>query len=587
MAIGHGVIVGGYGLATLLGVALGVVVWRHRDRRGTIPLAICLFATALYSGSLFVASVADSFAVSRLMIRVLFIGITTSIATLFVFLVEYTGREHLVTRRTIAALAIEPIVVVGLAFTNPRNVFIEAFEPNAAAVTGLEVTWGPAAAVHTLYSYLLLVTASVLVLEFLYRSRSVYRGQAAALLGATIVPALANLAYLTEMFPFDPMPIGYLVSGALLTVAIFRYQLVDVVPIARDRVLDTVSDAVFVVDREDRVIDCNPVGRELLAELDDSPIGTGVDALFADIPELREEYSDLTEAPVEAERELALMGGHFHVQVTPIEDGRDRHVGWLFIVRDITERKRRETKLKRQNKRLERFADLVSHDLRNPLTVADGYVDLARETGDTDHLEEVERAHERMETIIDDVLALAREGEAVTDPEPVDLGSLAEQAWANVDTGDAALSIEGTTTLLGDGTRLLRLLENLFRNSIEHGRPVDDPEGVDEPRGADDSREPPMTVSVGVIGTSPNYGFYVADDGRGLPDDHERVFEEGYTTDAEGTGFGLSIVEEISTAHGWTVDACESEDGGARFEFTGIETVDAAARTESTTATTD
>jgi PAS domain S-box-containing protein len=405
----------------------------------------------------------------------------------------------------------------------------------------------------------------VIIAELLYNSRALYRGQAGALLGATTLPVLLNAIHIFDIFgeiPFDTTPIGFILSGTLYAIAIVRYRLVDIVPIARDRVLDTVSDAVFVIDTHDRLIDINPVGREMLEEIDDSPIGASLDSLLEEIPELRDEYRELTARPVETERELALFGGHYHVRATPIEDGRDHHAGWLLVVRDITERKQREAQLRRQNERLEQFADLVSHDLRNPLNVATGYLDLAREAeDDEEHLDRIEQSHERMDTIIEDVLTLAREGAEVTDPEPVPLAAIAERAWNGVATGSATIVIDADVTILADPDRTTRVLENLFRNSLEHGTERD--------AGAD------IEITVGTFADAPDgsvVGFYVADDGVGIPtSERDQVFEGGYTTNADGTGFGLSIVNEIATAHGWTTAVTESETGGARFEFRGVE----------------
>ena len=208
----------------------------------------------------------------------------------------------------------------------------------------------------------------------------------------------------------------------------------------------------------------------------------------------------------------------------------------------------RERELTRQNDRLEQFASVVSHDLRNPLNVAEGRLEMARAEHGSEHLEAVEKAHGRIEALIDDLLALARQGEAVTDPEPVALTGLLEGCWGNVRTDDAALVVGGDPTIRADRSRLKQLFENLFRNAVEHGG-----DGV--------------TVTVGPLAD----GFYVEDDGPGIPDDErDTVFDAGYSTDPEGTGFGLSIVEEITEAHGWTVRAAEGSDGGARFEITGV-----------------
>ena len=212
----------------------------------------------------------------------------------------------------------------------------------------------------------------------------------------------------------------------------------------------------------------------------------------------------------------------------------------------------RTAELERQNDRLEEFAGVVSHDLRNPLEVARGRTELAREECDSDHLAAVERAHDRMTALIDDLLTLAREGDPVTDAEPVDLGRVVGSCWRTVDTVDATLRNEAEGMILADEGRLRQLLENLIRNAIEHGG-----EGV----------------SV-TVGTLPD-GFYVADDGPGIdPDRREEVFDAGHSTSQSGTGFGLRIVEQVADAHGWSVRAVESEAGGARFEVTGVESVD-------------
>ncbi|MFD1645544.1 histidine kinase N-terminal 7TM domain-containing protein [Haloarchaeobius litoreus] len=228
--------------------------------------------------------------------------------------------------------------------------------------------------------------------------------------------------------------------------------------------------------------------------------------------------------------------------------------GIVLNSRDVTDRKRRERELERTNERLDEFASVVSHDLRNPLTVGNGYLQAAKE-GDMAALEVVEETHERMERIVDDALELARQGDTVEQTDAVELTTVARRAWATVETGDAVLQFDGEGTVSADRDRLRRLFENLFRNCVEHGTTdegaVTVTVGFEHEEDADDA-----TVA----------RFYVADDGLGIPaDQRERVFESGVTTNDEGTGFGLAIVESIARAHGWSVTAEESETGGARF----------------------
>jgi len=254
--------------------------------------------------------------------------------------------------------------------------------------------------------------------------------------------------------------------------------------------------------------------------------------------------------------------------------------GIIGVARDITERKRRQNQVRRQNERLEEFASVVSHDLRNPLSVARGHLDLA---GDGEHVTAAEEAVVRMSEVIDDVLTLAQEGQTDVDAEPVELEGVVRKAWATA--GDPAGDLQVAdlpATVLADELRLRRLFENLFRNAVEHGSTSPDSDG--EQNAADDAADPdPPTVTAGGIDDHPpatndptreerRVGFYVADDGPGVPaDERERVFEPEYSSDDDGTGLGLPIVRSIADAHGWQVAVTDSEDGGARFEVTSVE----------------
>ncbi|WP_396612420.1 response regulator [Haloferax sp. S1W] len=273
-------------------------------------------------------------------------------------------------------------------------------------------------------------------------------------------------------------------------------------------------------------------------------------------------------------------------------------------------RQRREHELQRQNERLEEFASVVSHDLRNPLNVAKGFVELASEEGDVSYLDRAIDGLTRMDTLLNDVLTLARQGRKVGDTEPVSIEQVAERAWKAVETGDAELVVEdGLGSAQADQGRLQQAFENLFRNAVEHGSVESSEESVtaltngssdraveigssgeavesgsagtnaEANRAAEhatdtsppdnavsDSSERKTVVRVGPTGT----GFYVADNGPGIPeDDRDTVFEHGHTTSESGSGFGLSIVESIVEAHGWeiTATAPEPDLGGARFEF--------------------
>ncbi|MFC6955009.1 PAS domain S-box protein [Halorubellus litoreus] len=216
------------------------------------------------------------------------------------------------------------------------------------------------------------------------------------------------------------------------------------------------------------------------------------------------------------------------------------------ITRNVTDRVERERQLRQQNERLDEFAGVISHDLRNPLTIAQGRAALLAEESDSDHLDPLREALERMGAIVEDTLMLARQGDTISETKAVSLTDIVGKCWATVDTEDATIEIVDEMTLQGDPDRLRHVFENLFRNAIEHG-------------GAD------VTVRVG---RHDERGLYVEDDGPGIPVEmREDVFEPGESSAPDGTGFGLTIVKRIVEAHGWEVSVSDGTDGGTRFEF--------------------
>lgn len=224
--------------------------------------------------------------------------------------------------------------------------------------------------------------------------------------------------------------------------------------------------------------------------------------------------------------------------------------GVVVNSREVTARRHREETLRRQKERLDEFASVVSHDLRNPLNVISGRIELAKETGDLENLEPAIQATERMNQLVDELLTLARQGQSLGEISGVSLEDAAEEGWSMVDTHQGTLEIDDAEVRIeADRSRLSELFGNLFRNAVDHS------EGA-------------VTVRVGTTGD----GFYVEDDGPGIPEsERAQVFDRGYSTDSRGTGLGLAIVREIATAHDWEIDVTTGSGGGARFEITGVE----------------
>jgi PAS domain S-box-containing protein len=600
----------------------------------------------------------------------LYIGYLGSSMSLFAFALSYTGRQHLLTRRNVTFLALVPFVAVLLAATNWYHHLLwtaELTQTNGGLY--LERQFQPLFIAIYLFQTVPNLVSLGLLGRMALGSETVYRGQALVVTSGAILVLTAGVIYVLEVNIFfernvDLIPAAFAAMGLMYSYAVFEFDLLDLVPVARDTVVENMRDGFVVLDTDDRIVDLNPAARTILQEegvLVGEPVTTAmprIDALLAKhehgnqvedefdveidgqqrflivtVTSLYEDgdligrlllFRDITERRSVQKRYQALtenstdlifvldpegtityaspsVGNLLSVSPDDIvgEDGfqfvhdedREEIVGefervredpdamlrveyrvadadgeWRYLegvgrnlldnqfvqgivinARDITERKDRERELERTNEQLEQFASVVSHDLRNPINVARGHLDLVRETGSEQSIEEVDVSLDRMETIIEDVLTLARQGQSIGETEIVSVVRIAEDAWSHVDTVEATLEITGDQSIEADPDRLLQLFENLFRNAIEHGR-------------AD------VTVTVGTSGE----GFYVADDGPGIPEDErDEVLDSGYTTAEDGTGFGLAIVSQIAQAHGWSVEVTESADGGAQFDIRG------------------
>jgi PAS domain S-box-containing protein len=238
------------------------------------------------------------------------------------------------------------------------------------------------------------------------------------------------------------------------------------------------------------------------------------------------------------------------INAAPLWDGDAATKQVVAVLSDESGRKVRQRQQAETIRQLEGMGRVLSHDLGNALNIAQGRLELARETGDDDHLDALGDSLERAVDILTDLTGAIAAGSVVDEVGPVDAGDVFERAWATQETADATKAVEGPIPVRADEMALLRIFENLVRNALEHGGAA-------------------VTVTVGALPS----GFYVEDDGPGIPaGDRQRVFEPGHTSKEDGTGIGLPSIRQIALAHGWETRLAENDTGGgARFEFTNVE----------------
>jgi signal transduction histidine kinase len=541
-------------LAGVIGLGLGYVAWTDREEPGGTEVALYLFCGGAVSllYAVRVASASELAMIVALNLSTPFVAAVPGIWMAFVL--AFSGHDRWRTENRTVALAIPAFVWVLTAWSSGTHGLSR--RGLAAVVEGpftlLSFGLGIADAAFVLYAYGLCIAGVLVVVDLYRRTGNRYRLQTFVILLGTLFPFLGGIVTVVDVGSYANLawfPAGLVVHGVFLYGTVFWLGTLDAAVVARDTAVEVMQDPVIVAGSDGRIRDLNPAAEELL-----SPDAVG--SSLSDVFPLLE---------VGVEHPISIGGRQFDIQEDPITDPRGTDRGHVFLLRDVTERERRQTELERreaelerQNERLEDFAGVVSHDLRNPLAAATAAVELARHGDRTngDALGRAANAHERMDDLIEGLLSLATAGKSVDEVDRVSLDGTARRVWSRLETADATLSVNGPDVpALADGDRLEQLLSNLFRNAIEHA--------------GDD-----VAVRVEIERREDGIALTVADDGPGVPpDQRSQVIERGVSLDG-GTGLGLAIVGDIAEAHGWELSVEESASGGARFVISGIESAD-------------
>ncbi|MFC7232985.1 PAS domain S-box protein [Saliphagus sp. GCM10025308] len=329
-------------------------------------------------------------------------------------------------------------------------------------------------------------------------------------------------------------------------------------------IVETVNDGIFVVDDDGYFLLVNDTYAKMVGYSRDELVGSHSSMLIEDSdvdPEVlmeraKRDVEDESDDRLSYEMALETASGEIvdvEWTISPLP-GENADQDLAGVVRDVTERNRRKRQLEKQNERLESFAGMVAHELRNPVSIGQIY---SRELSADENPEAhayVTEAFDRIEDIIEIMLVLTQGRSVHAERTPMELAAVAHEAWDEVDGGEATIDIETDRTAVIDETYVQHLFRNLFENAIEHG-------------GSD------VTITVGNLPT----GFYVADDGVGITEsEREEIFKTGYTTagDHGGMGLGLTFVQELVDAYDWECSVTDSESGGARFEFENVTEVE-------------
>ncbi len=539
--------------------------WKKRDVPGSTAFLLLISAMALWAIAYGLQIAGATEETKLFWANVNHIAVAVVPIAWIGFALQFTGRKHLLTRRAVGMLSVIPALYLVLVWTNPRHEFVrQSFgiqSVNDGTLLLIDQTFGWAFWFHAVYGYGLMSAGALLFAQLLLWAPNVYRRQIGLLLLGAIIPMAANLAFHLDLYSpsgFDFTPFSFVVTGMLFFVAIYHYQFLDLVPIARESVVDTLAEGIVVVDRDGQIVDINSAATTIL-KLEQSVIGAGVHRV---LPE-SVANADFSENQSAVRSEVACeIGGKqrkLAVTKTTLFDVTDNPIGRTITLRDVTERRALEAEVSDQlaevlavNRELETFTTAISHDLQQPARTTERYIDRVRQSepdlsAESEKILAVAQTNaERMQAMLSDLLQYSRIERNDDDDqfEPVSVAAVVDRATISlrfsIEDTDTTISVGELPTVSGVEHQLVRLFQNLLSNAIRYSGPA------------------PPRIEINGTTTETAHVITVTDSGVGIdPDELEYVFElftrGQHTKSTPGTGAGLAMCKKIVEQHGGTI----------------------------------
>jgi PAS domain S-box-containing protein len=547
---------------------VAVYAWRQRAVVGAGP-ALTLLGTAIWSAGYAVAIGVHDPTWRIIWAKVQHVGIALTSVAMAIFVLHYIGLKKWLTWRNLALLAVVPTVGLLLAWTNESHKLIWASIEFRAlgSLALLDLSYGPYFWFYFAYNYLILLFGAGMFLRAALRSPHLQRRQATILLIGTLCPGVALLIYLAGWSPWpelDLAPLGYSLGSLVLAWGLFRYRLFDIVPVARDKVIENMGDGVLVIDTQGRIVDANPAMLEIIGYPAGAVIGRPVAQILSGYLDLAEYF----DAP-ETQSQFTMVEGeaqrYFDLLFSPLYGDRNELTGRVVVLREVTERKRGESERERLISELDAFAHTVAHNLKSPLASMIGYAEFLEAYSSSlsnkdlqQNLRSIVWDGRKMNNIIDELLLLAsmREEEVLIRPlemERIVTEVLKRSSFMIEEYRAEIVKPDHWPVALGYDPWVEEVWVNYISNAIKYGgQPPRVELGADEPE-------------QGMV------RFWVRDNGLGISEaDKSRLFTPFSRigrVQAKGQGLGLSIVRRVVERLGGQVGVESTIGQGTLFYF--------------------
>ena len=533
--------------AAVVSALLVGYVWRHRDDRLAQVFLVLLVAILGWS-LVYAIQLSQTTLAEQLFWQRLGLSIGATLPTIWlVFAIVYAGDEQRLTPAVVALLLVDPIAFAALAWTNGSHELLWTSAELSSGL-GLDLAFTALYLVHITYAYLLVLAGIGVMVTVYFSSSGIYRRQAALLVFGAAVPLAANVAFTLGVSPVPGLDFTtptFALTSLVFVLALFRFDLLDLTPVARRRVLDEFGSGILVVDDEDRVVHANETARDVLPDV---AIGSPITGLLS-VDAIEDVDGHVSTIDDGTRRR------YYEFSASALRDFRDRQVGHVLAMRDVTTDREYEQRLEVVNR-------LLRHNLRNDMNKVAGWAEIA-ERGVRD--DESQAALRRIQTVADDVADMSRKARRIETTLEARSGDLVSVDAVRVIEStvddlrerwpDAAveLSVPEAANVRAQAPELLEVaFRNVVENAIEH----------------DDRSPTRVEVSLRTeagAGSEPGWTVLeAADQGPGIPAMERAALLAGEETPLEhGSGLGLWLVRWITETAGGEVEFAENEPRGS------------------------
>ncbi len=547
-------------LAVMVALGTIAILWKYRKSQVVRYLILIEFFAALWALAYGIEFTSYNLESKKFWSELSYLGIAFLPLCYFLFTAAFSQKTHFITPRNITLLSVIPFITIPLALTSDYHTLIWKEVTLDASRNMTLIEHGTWFWIFWAYSIALILAGIFNLFRSIYTFTSYYKSQVGTLLIATLIPLIGNVMYVTGLTPipgFDWTPVLFVFTGLVITFGIVKYRMFNLVPFARNKLIDTMSNGVIVINSEGFIEDYNPAVKQIFNLENKSIIRKPFSEIFGGYKNLLTELKTGETQLTGIETDGPESPHYYQVQISPVYSENQQLSGHLIQINDITSLKKTENKLKETNQQLkteveergrliddlDSFAHAVAHDLRSSLGSVYSFSEIIQESikeNDTAMLEDmashIRTASKKAMNITQELLILATVSHQDIERKPLDMARIFSDAKKQIQQSIAESNAQITAPdewpqATGHATWVEEVWVNYLTNSIKYGGS-------------------PPEIIVGACITEANMArFWIQDNGQGIsPRDQHLLFKK-YTRlapeKADGYGLGLSIVKRI------------------------------------------